>query len=358
MPKTPIRYTAPGSSPGHAIEFAEADARDARVHWIRYNEAEIEQETDAFVGDALEGLTPNKVDWLHFDHVPSPSTLRWLKERLGIDPLTLEDVHNGNQRTKLERFESQSFMVITVPVIQEGQVVLEQFSLFLGPHWVISIWPGSPGVVEPVRDRLRGGGLGRLRKRAADYLFYSLVDAAVDSAFPVLEAMRLEVEELEELLLEGPSEEALDRVRRSQRNVITLRRLNLPGRETFGQLTREEDSPLSAQTRRYMRDVLDHHMRIGDMIDSLSELARSMHELYLSTLSHRMNDVMKLLTMIATIFIPLSFFTGLYGMNFNTDISPWNMPELNSRYGYPILLLVLVTVAGLMIWLFRRRDWL
>jgi magnesium transporter len=357
MRKAPIRYAAPGSSPGHAIESVEADARDARVHWIRYNESEIEQEEDAFAGDVLEGLAPHKVDWLHFDHVPGPKTLRWLKERLGLDALALEDVHNGNQRTKLERFDSHSFLVVNVPVMQDGQVVLEQFSLFLGPHWIISIWPGPPGVVEPVRHRLRGG-LGRLRKRAVDYLFYTLVDAAVDSAFPVLEAMRLEVEELEESLLEGPSDAALDRVRRSQRNIITLRRLNIPGRETFGQLAREEDSPLTAQTRRYMRDVLDHHMRIGDMIDSLSELARSMHELYLSTLSHRMNDVMKLLTMIATIFIPLSFFTGLYGMNFNTEISPWNMPELNSRYGYPILLLLLATVAGLMIWLFRRRDWL
>jgi len=358
MRKTPLTYGTPGSSPGHLIETAAADAARSRVHWLRYHESALSEDETAALDQALEGITADQVDWLHFDHTPGPEALRWLKERLGLDGLALEDVHNGSQRTKLERFEGHSFIVVSVPVIHDGQIVLEQFSLFLGPHWVISFWPGPPGMVEPVQERLRSGGTGRIRKRPADYLAYTLVDAAVDSAFPVLDVVREHVEALEATMLENPSEEALDQVRQTRRNIVTLRRLNLPGHEALGHLARAEDSPLSAQTRRYMRDVLDHHMRIADITESLSEITRGMHELYLASLSHRMNDVMKLLTMIATIFIPLSFVTGLYGMNFNPEASPWNMPELNTRFGYPGVLLLLAVVAGIMIWVFRRRDWL
>ena len=358
MPRSGFRYGKPGTSPAHPIETVAADVAQARAHWLRYDEADCTDDPAAPLGEALAGIREDKVDWLHFDATPDPAALRWLQQHLGLDPLALEDVHNGNQRTKLERFDGHSFVVLSVPVLQDGHVVLEQFSLFLGPHWVISIWPGPGGIVEPVRERLKSGGTGRIRKRPADYLLYTLIDAAVDSAFPVLDALREEIETLEETMLEGPSEDALPQVRLARRNIITLRRLDLPGREMLGHLVRAEDSPLSSQTRRYVRDVLDHHMRIADMIESLSEIARSMHELYLASLSHRMNDVMKLLTMIATIFIPLTFITGIYGMNFDPGASPWNMPELEARFGYPALLLVLALVAGLMVWVFRRRDWL
>ncbi|MEJ2521271.1 MAG: magnesium/cobalt transporter CorA [Gammaproteobacteria bacterium] len=316
------------------------------------------EESAAPLADVLDSLGDGQVNWLHFDAPPDPPVLRLLQERLGLDALALEDVHNGGQRSKLELFENHSFVVVSVPLLHDGTVKVEQLSLFLGPRWVISVWPGPPSLLAPVLERLRSGGTGRIRTRGADYLLYTLVDAAVDSVFPVLETIAREVEDTEDEVLNGASEDTLAGIHHTRRNIIALRRLNVPGQEMLGALLRADDSPLGAQTRRYMRDVLDHHMRISDMMESLSEMIRGMHELNLATLSNRMNDVMKLLTMIATIFIPLSFVTGLYGMNFNPEVSPWNMPELNTRFGYPAVLLLLAGVAGIMIWAFRRRDWL
>ncbi len=356
--KRESRPARPGISPGHAIETVAADINGGEVQLVRYSAAGVTEHEKAPLAEALDGIGADHVDWLHFDATPDPAVLRLLQERLGLDSLALEDVHNGNQRTKLERFDNHSFVVISVPVLQHDVVIVEQLSLFLGPHWVISVWPGPAPVVAPVLERLRSGGTGRIRTRGADYLLYSLIDAAVDSFFPVVDGISRGVDEAEERLLDNSGGDPLPSIHRMRRNIIALRRLNVPGQETLGALVRADDSPLAAPTRRYMRDVLDHQMRIADMVESLSEMTRGIHELYLASLSTRMNDVMKLLTMIATIFIPLSFVTGLYGMNFNPEASPWNMPELNSRYGYPAVLLLLVGVAAVMIWAFRRRDWL
>lgn len=356
MSHAAYRYARPGSSPGHAIETAAADVAAARVAWIRYDATTFDEQAEA--GEALAAFEPSMIDWLHFAGPPLPATLRWLQDRLGLDPLALEDVLNGNQRSKLERFDGHSFMTLSVPVQRDGVVILEQLSLFLGPHWVISFWPEEKDSFDPVRERLRSGGTGRIRKRGAEYLFYVLLDAAVDSAFPLLDRLREQVEDLEVTVLERADDATLGAIHRVRRDLVLLRRISLPGQEAFGHLLRTDDSPLTPATRRYVRDVLDHHMRIGDTVDSLAEVVRGLHELYLAGLSHRMNDVMKLLTMIATIFIPLSFVTGLYGMNFNPDVSPWNMPELNMRYGYPAVLLVLFAVGAGMVWMFRRRGWL
>lgn len=352
------RPFAPGSSPAHAIAAAAPDAREACVAWIRYDGESFDEDRDGQLEAALEGLAAQRTDWLHFGGAPQPAVLRWLHERLGLDPLALEDVLNGNQRSKLEPFEGHSFFVLNVPALRDGEIVLEQLSLFLGPHWLISVWPGESALFEPVRERLRSGGTGRIRKRGAEYLFYTLLDAAVDSMFPVLEILREEVELLEEALIGRSDEELLGVVHRLRRNLVILRRLALPGQEALGQLLRTDDSPLSAATRRYVRDVLDHHMRIADLVENLAEVVRGLHELYLTNLSHEMNEVMRLLTIIATIFIPLSFLAGVWGMNFNPEASPWNMPELNARFGYPVAILAMLSIGGGMLWMFRRRGWL
>lgn len=351
------RRSEPGKSPGHPIETAVADAAGETVSWHRYSDAVFESHPSIGLAVALDGLDPGVVDWLHFSGAPAPAALRWLHERLGLDPLALEDVHNGNQRTKLERYEGHSFMVVSVPVLRDGEVTLEQLSLFLGPHWLISFWGGEPALLEPVRHRLRNGGSGRIRKRGADYLFYCLVDVAVDSGFPVLEELRDGIEILEEQLMSDPQETAVSEVHALKRKLALLRRLVLPGQAALEQLLHGDDSPLTAPTRRYVRDVLDHHMRIGDAVDNLTEVARSLHELHILAVSQRMNDVMRLLTIIATIFIPLTFIAGIYGMNFDPDVSPWNMPELRARFGYPAVMLLFAVIGLGMVWMFRRRGW-
>jgi magnesium transporter len=355
---TARRGSQPGSPPGHPIESVAADVGATRVDWWRYNEARLEEQAEIGLAAVLDGLDPAVVDWVHFAAAPDPAALRWLHERLGLDPLALEDVHNGHQRTKLERYEKHSFIVVSVPVLQHGELTLEQFSLFLGPHWLVSFWSGDPALVEPIRQRLRAtGGSGRIRRRGADYLLYCLVDAAVDASFPVLEALRDRIETLEDDLLERPSEESIAEIHVLRRKLALMRRLVLPGQEALGRLLRSDDSPLSPATRRYVHDVLDHQLRIGDTIDNLVEVTRSLHELHLMSVSHRMNDVMKLLTVIATIFIPLTFIAGVYGMNFDPDASPWNMPELRARFGYPLVMLLFAAIGIGMAWMFRRRGW-
>ena len=351
------RRSQPGSSPGHPIESATAGPGEIRVSWHGYDEHALEAEPAIPLADALGRIAPTRVDWLHFDTEPGAAALRWLHERLGLDPLALEDVHNGNQRSKLERYEGHSFMVVSVPVLRGAELSLEQFSLFLGPHWLITFWSGDPALVEPIRQRLRQAGISRIRKRGADYLLYCLVDAAVDSGFPVLEALRDRIEALEERLVTDPHESAVAEVHELRRTLALMRRLVLPGQAAFEQLLHGEDSPLQPGTRRFVRDVLDHHMRIADAIDGLTEVTRSLHELHLMAVSHRLNDVMRLLTIIATIFIPLTFIAGVYGMNFDPDASAWNMPELRMRFGYPLVLLLFAAIGLGMAWMFRRRGW-
>jgi magnesium transporter len=209
-----------------------------------------------------------------------------------------------------------------------------------------------------VLNRLHTGGRsGRIRGSGPDYLFYSLLDATVDHGFPVVEALNDFVEDLEGELLENADAVSLDTLHRLRRDLTTLRRSQWPARDALDPLLNEAHSPLSKKVRGFMRDCLDHQMHVNESIEVLKENAIGLQELFLSVQGHRLNDVMKVLTIIATIFIPLSFFTGLYGMNFNTDISPWNMPELNTRYGYPALLLLLVGVASGMLVFFKRRGW-
>jgi len=355
---TTPRRSQPGAAPGHAIESVPADVVGMTVHWLRYNDTELEERMECGLAEALEGMSAGAVDWLHFPAEPSPAALRWLHERLGLDPLALEDVHNGHQRTKLDFYDGHSFMVVSVPLLRDGELSLEQLSLFLGPHWVISFWSGEPALLEPVRQRLRKSASGRIRKRGADYLFYCLVDVAVDSCFPTLEELREQIEALEDRLLGDPDSIEVGEIHAVRRKLSALRRLVLPGLTALQQLLHDEETPLKETTMRYVRDVLDHQARIGDQVDNLTELSSSLHEMHLSAISQRMNDVMRLLTVIATIFIPLTFIAGVYGMNFDPDASPWNMPELRSRFGYPAVLLLFLVVGAGMAWLFRRRDWL
>lgn len=353
------RYAKPGSSPGLTVISAEGPIPEFPVQVISYDKDQL---TDAEV--SLADLPPpdpgdGRVTWVRFPTMPDPTSLAHFGERWGLHALDLEDVINVGQRPKTETRENRAFTILQVPALDEdGTIRLRQVSLFLGPNFVISIREEGPPLFDRVVERLRTGGRGgRIRSSGPDYLFYSLLDATVDHGFPVAEALSELIEDLENGLLEGPETVSLDTLHLLRRDLTALRRSQWPARDALNALLNEEHSPLGKKTRGYMRDCLDHQMHVNESIEVLKENVIGLQELYLSVQGHRLNDVMKVLTIIATIFIPLSFFTGLYGMNFNTDISPWNMPELNTRFGYPVLLMLLAGVAGGMVVFFKRKGW-
>lgn len=352
-------FGRPGTSPGLEAARDEQPLAEFKVQVIAYDKDSL-TETEIPVAD-LPAPDPDdkRVTWVRFPAMPDAATLAHFGSRWGLHPLDLEDVINVGQRSKAEVREGSAFAILHLPRLDdEGDLRLRQVSLFLGPNFVISIREDGPKVFDAVLARLHTGGRsGRIRVSGADYLFYSLLDTTVDHGFPVIDDLSHTVDDLETSLLERLESVSLDRLHGLRRDLTSLRRSQWPAREALDRLLKEEDSPFSKKIRGYMRDCLDHQMQINDSIEVLRENVMGLQELYFSLQGHRLNDVMKVLTIIATIFIPLSFFTGLYGMNFNTDLSPWNMPELNTRFGYPVLLLFLLLVAGGMVVFFKRRNW-
>ncbi len=289
---------------------------------------------------------------------PDAATLQFLVEAYQLHPLTVEDIVNVGQRPKLEAYDDQLFIVLNLPRMVAEEVHPVQISIVLGPSYVLSFCAGEADPFEPIRGRIRVEPPGRIRQRGGDYLLYALVDLVVDEGFPVLDTLSHGLEGLEERVLSQPEPASLDAIHGAKRNLLLLRKMLWPHREMLSSLVRGEHRLMTESTRVYLRDCSDHMAHLLDLVETYREIGTSLQELYLSGISNRMNDIMKMLTIIATIFIPLTFLTGLYGMNFNTASSPWNMPELNAYFGYPAFLLAVISVAGALIIYFRRRGWL
>ena len=353
------RYGIPGTSPGLQAALEEKPAPEFTVQVICYDKDQLTETEMPLQELPAPDPADKRVTWIRFPAMPDSASLAHFGERWGLHALDMEDVINVGQRPKTEIREGGAFTILQVPALDEDQSIrLRQVCLFLGPNFVISIREDGPPMFDRILERLcRGGGSGRIRTSGADYLFYSLLDATVDHSFPVVEALSDFIEDLEGELLEQTDTVTLDALHRLRRDLTLLRRSQWPARDALDPLLNEAHSPLSKKVRGYMRDCLDHQMHVNESIEVLKENAIGLQELYLSVQGHRLNDVMKVLTIIATIFIPLSFFTGLYGMNFNTEISAWNMPELNTRYGYPALLLLLFGIACGMVVFFKRKRW-
>jgi magnesium transporter len=238
------------------------------------------------------------------------------------------------------------------------QLETEQLSLFLGKNFVLTFQEGMPGdCLEVIRERIRKKG-GRIHDAGLDYLAYALLDAVVDAYFPILEQYGERLEEVEDEIGGKPASSTIARIHAIKRNLLTLRRVVWPQRETFNTLLREETPHISAETRLYFRDCYDHVTQIIDLVETYRELGADLTDIYLSTVSNRTNEIMRVLTVISTIFIPLTFICSIYGMNFNPETSPWNMPELNWYWGYPLALLLMLSVAVGQLLFFRRRGWL
>ena len=355
-----ISRIRPGAPPGTLVvsESAQPPVIEVRT----FGHEGIDEQRVATIDEALGRLTPGTVTWINIDGLGDSGVLSRLGERLGLHPLALEDVLNVPQRPKVERFDKHMFVVMRTMRLERPPgadvasatpiIVDEQVSLFFGADWVVTIQERSDGdCFEAVREALRHGR-GRARDAGADYLAYLLADAVIDAYFPVLDELAERMHALEEEALAPMSSEGtLSRLTRLRHDLMTVRRAVWPMREVATVLQREETSLVTAETRVFLRDAYDHAVQALEIVESLRETAVSVMEVFLSVQNQRLNEVMKVLTVIATTFIPLTFIASIYGMNFK------HMPELEARWGYPAVLGAMLLTAGGMIAYFRRRGW-
>jgi magnesium transporter len=306
--------------------------------------------------DGAEDARPYRdapgVSWVDVTGVHDGGMVEEIGSAFGLHPLVLEDVVNTHQRPKLEDYEDYVYMVVKMLTATEsGTVEEEQVSIVLGPGWVISFQERPGDVFDPVRERIRTGK-GRIREMGPDYLAYALLDALVDHYFVVLERLGDRVERVEEDVVRDPREETVGRIHRLKREILLFRKAAWPLREVTSALHREDTSQVTERVGVFVRDVYDHTVQVIDTAETLRDLVAGMLDTYLTGVSNRMNEVMKVLTVMASIFIPLTFVAGVYGMNFE------HMPELGRPWAYPAVLSLMGLVAGGMVVYFRRRGWI
>ena len=350
-------HDKPGSVPGTLS--LRADAQPPEIVLIDYNEADASRVKLASPEASAPYLDTESVSWVDVLGLGNEETWRQLAKVFNLHPLSLEDVVNVPQRPKVEDYEDHLVIItqMVMPKERGGGFYIEQVSFVLGKHFVLTVQEEPlRDCFEPVRDRLRTGK-GTIRKRKADYLAYTLLDAIVDGFFPVLEACGEKIEELEDEVVSNPTHPTLAKIYQVKRELLALRRAIWPLRDAINALIRDGSPLISDEVRIYLRDCYDHAVQVMDMVETYRELTAGLMDVYLSAVGNRMNEIMKLLTVISSIFIPLTFVAGIYGMNFNTDKSPVNMPELNWYWGYPACLALMLAIAGGLVYFFWRRGW-
>ncbi|MFH1039510.1 MAG: magnesium/cobalt transporter CorA [PVC group bacterium] len=347
------RVKQAGLPPGTLVYVGDKQEEAPRITVIDYDESKYREEEVAAVEDCFPFKDRPTVTWINIDGLRRVSVIEQIGKHFGLHPLVLEDIVNTYQRPKMEDFGQYIFLVLKMLSYndKEKEIVIEQVSLILGAGFVISFQEQVGDVFDPIRKRLREQK-GRLRKAGADYLVYSLIDMIVDNYFTILEKLGDRIEDLEDVLISRTGPRSLQFIQGLKRELLLLKKSVWPLREVISGLERGESPLISDSTGIYFRDVYDHTIQVIDTVETYRDMASGMVDTYLSGLSNRMNEVMKVLTIIATIFIPLTFIAGVYGMNFQY------MPELRWRWGYPaVLSLMLLVVLGMLSY-FRRKKWL
>jgi len=342
------------AQPPGTVEFVgEKKVEKVSISVIDYDADRLEEKQVETIAECLPYLDNPSVTWINIDGLHETDMLKELGERLGLHPLVLEDIVNAHQRPKLDDHEDYIYFVLKMLSIDTDRDSLdvEQLSLILGPQYVLTFQERPGDVFEPVRERLRQAK-GRIRRAGADYLTWALMDAVVDNYFFDLEYYAERIEGLEQQLIDNPTPERLQEVFLLKREMIVLRRAIWPLREVISSLERTETKLIQESTEIFLRDLYDHTIRVAEAVESFRDLVGGLHDLYLSSISNRMNEVMKVLTIIATIFVPLTFVAGIYGMNFEF------MPELGWRWSYAIFWVVILAIFATMIAYFRKRRWL
>lgn len=349
----PRRSHKTGLAPGSVVPVEAPEAGPVRLSVMEYGPEGVRERADVPPEECRDLTDPADVAWLNVDGLHDATTVEEVGRIFGLHPLSLEDAVNTGQRPKLEDYDDYLFLVVKMLTWSRdrGEVEEEQVSLAVGSGWVVSFQERPGDVFDPVRERIRSGR-GRIRTLGADYLAYALVDAVVDHYFVVLERLVDRVAAAEARLVEDPDEETLREIHALKRELIHLRRSVWPAREVTAKLTREDTSMVTDRVRVFTRDVHDHSVQVIETTEALRDAVGGMLDTYLSTASNRMNEVMQVLTVMATIFIPLTFIAGVYGMNFE------NMPELQWPWAYPAVMGIMGGAAVIMLVYFRRRGWL
>ncbi len=350
-------YDEPGVVPGKLN--LHPDAAPAELAIIDYSQDKLTVHDSAPTKDAAQYLDDQSVSWLDLLGLGNQQTWLELSQTFNFHRMLVEDIVNIPQRPKIEHYQDQLLIVtwmVNLNPVGKG-FIKEQVSLVLGHNYLLTVQEEPDhDCFQGVRDRISHGH-GAIRQHGADYLAYALLDAIIDGFFPVLEYYGELIEELEDEVVTRPSKHTLTKIYQIRRDLLTLRRAIWPQRDAINRLIRDRSEFISDEVNIYLRDCYDHAVQVMDMVETYRELASGLMDVYLSSVGNKMNEIMRLLTVISSIFIPLTFIAGVYGMNFNTEKSPLNMPELSWYWGYPLCLgLMIITAAGLFTY-FWRRGW-
>jgi magnesium transporter len=339
-----------GDQPGEPVSID--------INVIDYDKTEFRQLEVKSVEECFPYRDSQTTTWININGIHDVAMIEKLGDYYGIPSLVLEDIANTGHRPKFEDGEKYIFLVVKMLSLDEdGMIKSEQVSIVFGSNYVISFQERKGDVFEPLRDRLKKT-VPRVKFMGADYLAYSMVDSIVDHYFIILENLGERIQDMEDELADNPRKEDLHGIHAVKRELVYMRRAVWPLREVIGGLDRSESELIHDYTGPYIRDLYEHTIQVIDTVETFRDMVAGLLDIYLSSMSNKMNEVMKVLTIIATLFIPLGFLAGVYGMNFNTAASPFNMPELSYKYGYPLFWLLTILIAGGLILFFRRKRWL
>lgn len=342
-----------GLPPGTLLHVGDEKTHDVHISVIDYDPGRVDEKARATIDDLVAFKERPSVTWINVNGIHDVSVIEAIGKTFNLHPLLLEDVMHTGQRPKVDDYDTHLFAVLKMVECRKDheEIEVEQISIVIGSGYVISFQEWEGDVFNPVRERIRNGK-GRIRLMGSDYIAHALIDAVVDHYFLALERIGEVIEDLQDGVLIDPGPETLQDIQQAKRDMIFFRKAVWPLREAVGILEREDSPLITESVRPYLRDIYDHTIQVIDTIETFRDLISSTLDVYLSSLSHRMNEGMKVLTIIATIFIPLTFIAGVYGMNFRY------MPELEWRWGYFAVWGVMALVAAAMLIGFRKKKWL
>jgi magnesium transporter len=344
------KYTKTGLPPGSLVFNGKKPDEKASINLISFNETNYIESEYTEISDCINNTSPGRTNWININGLHNTTILQEIGNNFNIHNLVLEDVLNLNHRPKIDIFDHYIFLTLKMLVIQDNQIDNEQVSLILGKNYVITFQEKKGDIFDPIRKRIKKAE-GRVRQAKADYLFNILTDILVDNYYSITEFMDARLDEIEDNILSDPDEQMLQLLQVRKKDIIVLRNDITPLREAMHKLQYEENNLIDHETRHYFADIFDHVIHITDQLDSQRELLIGLKDLYLSSISHKMNKIMQVLTIIATIFIPLSFIVGVYGMNFD------NIPELHLKHGYLYVWLLMLSIVITMLFFFKRKKW-